>query len=279
MDRHIDEIEFTIFDTETTGLDPRGGDRIVEIAALRFKGNRKIATFQTLVDPQRDISAAAFAVNKISALMLKGAPSIERVIPGFFDFVKDSCLCSYNAGFDLEFLYNELGIGGKPLAPFKEAAKQLFVVDVLKMARRLMPGLERYALWFVSETLGLRTQQSHRALSDVELTWEVFTRLKEKYTAKGLTGFKNFVGLFGLNPELLENISQQKVAQIQEALGSGAKLKIRYLSTSSAALTEREVIPKEIKAVRSHLYLVGHCCLRNEERSFRVDNILHIELV
>ena len=273
MNKKIDDIEFVIFDTETTGLDPSLGDRIVEIAALRFKGREKLAEFQTLVNPGKPVSSAAFAVNKISADMLKDAPTPSEVIPKFLDFIQGSCLCSYNAGFDLEFLNNEFKILGLP------ALKDIVVVDALKMAKRLMPGLERYALWFVKDALGIKIQQEHRAFSDVELTLGAFYKLKDMLAAKGITDFNKFVGLFSIDPVLLENINNQKIAQIQEALNLKVQVKIEYISASSAQVTEREVMPKEIKQENGRSYLIGYCCLKREERSFRVDNILHIELV
>lgn len=273
MPEFIDEVELTIFDTETTGLEPQAGDRIVEIAALRIKGKERIATFQSLVNPGRAISEAAFAVNKITPQMLADAPAIETVLPKFLQFIQGSHLCSYNAGFDLGFLNNELKIinGG--------ALGQEIVLDILKMAKRLLPGLERYALWFVADKLGIRDQQQHRALSDVELTYQVFTKLSEIARSKGIVDLSSFCGLFGLNSHFLESLHSQKIARIQEAINSGVKLKIRYLSRSSAQVTEREVMPKEIKQEEAQFYLVGHCCLRNEERSFRVDGILHLEIV
>ncbi len=268
----IDEVEFTIFDTETTGLDPQAGDRIVEIAAIRFKGKDKINSFQTLVNPHRPISPAAYQVNRISQEMLESAPDINTVMPEFLKFIKDSCLCSYNAGFDLEFLDQELkALGQEPL-------RDIVVVDILKMARRLLPGLERYALWYVAEQLGLQNKQEHRAFSDVELTLAVFKKLKEALGKKGVWDFLNFSGLFAISSDLLENIQSQKIAQIQEAIDLGVRLKIKYIS-SSGEVTEREVMPKEIRQERRHFYLIGHCCLRNEERSFRVDGILHLEIV
>ena len=270
---NIDDIEFVIFDTETTGLDPSLGDRIVEIAALRFKGRERLAEFQTLVNPDRPVSNAAFAVNKISADMLKDAPNPAEVIPKFLDFIQGSCLCSYNAGFDLEFLNNEFRILSIP------ALKDIVVVDALKMAKRLMPGLERYALWFVADVLGIRIQQKHRAFSDVELTVSAFYKLKDMLATKGITDFNKFVGLFSIDPVLLESINNQKIAQIQEALNLKVQVRIEYISTSSAQVTEREVVPKEIKQENGRNYLVGYCCLKRQERSFRVDNILHIELV
>ena len=81
MDKNIEEVEFTIFDTETTGLEPQAGDRIVEIAGIRIRGEEKVATFQSLVNPKRPISSAAFQVNRISQEMLEGAPEMDCVMP------------------------------------------------------------------------------------------------------------------------------------------------------------------------------------------------------
>ena len=273
MNRDINEVEFTIFDTETTGLEPESGDRIVEIAGIRFKGRQKIASFQTLINPHRPISASAFEVNRITPGMLQDAPGIETVMPDFLKFIRGSCLCSYNAAFDLEFLNNELKIiQQNPL-------KDIVVIDILKISRRLLPGLERYALGFVADKLGIKAAQKHRALADVELTLGVFHKLKALLQAKGILEVQNFLSLFSLNSSSLADLYNQKLAQIQEAMDLGAKLKIKYISSSLGQVTEREVIPKEIKQDKNRTYLIGHCCLRQEERSFRIDGILHLEIV
>jgi DNA polymerase III epsilon subunit family exonuclease len=272
MPKHLDEVEFTIFDTETTGLDPFGGDRIVEIAALKVKGQQRLGSFQALVNPHRAISPAAYEVNHISQEMIERSPGINTVMPQFLDFIHGSCLCSYNAAFDLGFLDNELEILGQP--PLRD----IMVVDILKMARRLLPELERYALWFVAGQLGLNNQQEHRALADVELTFGVFSKLKDTLNKKGIADLTNFTALFGINPRVAENINNQKIAEIQEAIGLGVKLKIKYIS-SLGEVTEREVTPKEIRQENKRAYLLGHCALRGEERSFRIDGILHLEIL
>jgi DNA polymerase-3 subunit alpha (Gram-positive type) len=271
--QNIDDTEFTVFDTETTGLEPQSGDRIVEIAGIRFKGNEQIAVFQTLVNPKRPISEAAAAVNHITLDMLKDAPAIDRVMPDFLDFIKGSCICSYNATFDLEFLSHELKLMGR------ELPADLIAVDILKMAKRLLPGLERYALWFVAERLGIKDPQQHRALSDVELTLEAFYRLKNILRTKGISDYPNFLGLFAINSHFVDNLHNQKIAQIQEAINLGVRLKIKYLSRSSAEVTERQVLPWEIRQEKNNSYLIGHCCLKNEERTFRIDGILHLEIL
>jgi DNA polymerase III epsilon subunit len=273
MNKEIDEIELTIFDTETTGLSPQAGDRIVEIAGMRFKGVSLIDTFQTLVNPDREISAGAFRVNQISQEMLKNAPGMGKVAAEFMEFIKGSCLCSYNAGFDLEFLQNELRLLNQDLD------KTIMVLDVLKMARRLLPGLDRYALWFVAEHLGIKGKQEHRAFSDVELTFAVFQKLKSKLKSQGVMDYRHYASLFSVNKHFLGNELAQKLSQIQEAIDLGAGLKMRYLSVSTAEVTLREVMPKEIRRENQHNYLVGFCSLKNDERTFRIDNILEIEIV
>lgn len=189
----IDDVEFVIFDTETTGLEPEAGDRIAEIAGIKLKGGARLGVFETLVNPKRQISPGAFAVNKITPDMLKNAPSIEEVMPQFLNFIRGSCLCSYNAGFDLGFLHNELKITNLALM------QNTIVLDILKMAKLLLPGLERYALWFVAERLGLKERQAHRALSDTELALSVFNNLKAVSKARGISDFSNFSRLFAIN--------------------------------------------------------------------------------
>jgi len=273
MHKHIDDVDFTIFDTETTGLEPQSGDRIVEIAAVRLRGEEKIAEFSSLVNPHRQISEAAFKVNRITPLMLESAPDIETVMPKFLSFIQDSCLCSYNASFDLEFLNNELKLMGR------KNLEKVAVVDLLTMARRLMPGLERYSLGFVSERLGIKFMQEHRALSDVQLTLKLFAKLKDILKAKGIVDFMNFTSLFGINAHSLDDILKQKISQIQQAITLGVRLKIKYLSNANAEVTERQVLPKEIRQDKGRSYLIGYCLLRNDERAFRIDSILHLEIV
>jgi len=150
----------------------------VEIAAIRSRAGNKISSFQSLVNPGKPVSPEAFKVNKISENMLLSAPLPGEIFPKFMDFSRGSCLCSYNAGFDLGFLNNELRLLGI------DEIKAAPVVDILTMARRVIPGLESYALWFVSGKLGIKSGQEHRALSDAELASGVFYRLKDMLEAK-----------------------------------------------------------------------------------------------
>ena len=273
MLKHIDEVEFTIFDTETTGLNPGSGDRIVELAGLRVKGRQRVAEFDALVNPAREISPQAFAVNKITPEMLKDAPGMGIVMPKFLDFIQGSFLCSYNVEFDLGFLNNELKIIGLPELTGGTS------LDILTMAKRLMPNQQRYALWFIADKLGIKARQQHRAFSDVEMAWEVFNKLKDMCQEKGITDFTDFSRFFASNPDILEGAASLKISQAEKAINLGAHLKIKYLSTRDASISLREVVPKEIRQDAKNKYLIGFCCLKKEERTFKIDNILELEIV
>lgn len=273
MPKNISEVEFAVFDLETTGLQPEFGDRVVEIAAVRLRGKQRLGVFQSLVNPgERRISPAAFAVNHISQEMLKDAPSIAEIMPLFLDFISGACLAAYNAPFDFAFLSSEPGLINSQLV------ERLQIVDILIMAKRMLPGLERHSLAFVAKALGIDSLQEHRALSDTQITVEIFNRLNSILFKKGIVDFEQFVSLFGLSSQLLDNINNAKIARIQEALDLGVSLKIKYLAWHNTDFTEREVVPQAIIQDKNQFYLVGFCNLRKQERTFKIENILHLEM-
>jgi DNA polymerase III subunit epsilon len=187
----IDETEFVIFDTETTGLSPAAGDMVVEVAALRSLGGRVSASFESLIQTGVPVSEGAFRVNQISPQMLEDAPVAHEVWPRFLEFSRCAVWCTYNAPFDMGFLCHELSLLGRTLP------EGVAVIDVLRMARALMPGLSRYALWCVAEANGMQLAQRHRAMADVEMTHEVFRSLLEIARAKGVTDLEGLVKCFG----------------------------------------------------------------------------------
>ena len=279
MDRKLDDIDFVIFDVETTGLEPLCGDRIIEIAAIRYKngnagsGLKPLPAFSSLINPQRKISPAAFEVNRISQEMVDAAPLAGEVLPKFMEFAGNGCLAGYNVSFDMGFLENELGIL-KRKVPDDTA-----VVDIIQMSRRLIPNLDKYGLAAISKHLGLGAPQEHRALSDVELTVGVFSHLLSRFKLKGLDSFLQFYNLFGVNPKITQEINNQHIAAIQRAIDLGLRLKIKYYSSSGARVTEREVSPKEIRQQGKSTYMVGYCHLRKDERTFKINAILKLEII
>ena len=163
--------EFVIFDVETTGLSPAGGDRIVEVAALKIKNLKPAGKFCFLINPQREIPFGAFQVNGISQDMVQDAPVSRDVLPRFLEFIGEGILVAHNIEFDLSFVCYELSLIDRNLC------EDAVVIDTLRMARVLLPNLGRYPLWFVAKSLGLDGAQKHRAMADVELTFGIFEKL------------------------------------------------------------------------------------------------------
>jgi DNA polymerase III subunit epsilon len=166
----IGDIQFTVFDTETTGLDPRSGDRMVELAGVRIVGGeiREEESFHSLINPQRPVSPGAARIHGISENDLQDAPTAEQVLPSFIDFVGDSLLIAHNAEFDLGFLNAE-----KELCWGYIDIPECFCT--LAMSRSLFPQEYRHNLDAVVERLGIQKRKAHhRALSDVLLTAQAF---------------------------------------------------------------------------------------------------------
>lgn len=176
----IDEAVFTVFDFETTGLFPGTGDRICEIGAVRFSVNSRTGiTFHSMVNPLRSISPGAFRVNRITGRMLKDAPVIGDILPGFVKFIKGTVLVAYNAGFDVGFLHASLGEDSHLL-------NDHYIIDALAIARRLYPGFRRYSLSSVAESLDISALTEHRALADALTTAKVFRKELKALRAGGV---------------------------------------------------------------------------------------------
>mgnify|MGYP001572756674 CR=1 FL=1 len=190
----IKQKEFVVFDVETTGLSPVSGDRVIEIAAVKVRGLQVVEEFYSLINPQREISFGAFAVNGISRAMVDGAPTARKIIPAFLEFIKTSVLIGHNVKFDLGFLSYELSLLELKLSP------QTVALDTIRMARALIPGLGSYSLASVSYALGITEIQRHRAMADVMMTWEVFERLRQNAERKNLTQWDAWLKLFS-NPK------------------------------------------------------------------------------
>jgi DNA polymerase III epsilon subunit len=268
----IDQTDFVVFDVETTGLEPQAEDRICEIGAIKLRGSKRIDEFGSLVNPQRNIPIGAYQVNNISDKMVRDAPTIDKVLPQFLKFIEGSLLVAYNADFDLSFINNELNLLGRRLPT------DISILDCLVMSRSLLPKIGRYSLGFVAENLGIPLTNQHRALQDAELTSRVFVQFLRMLKDKGVESIDNIRSLFGLDAGLKHKLNNQKVTELLQAIDLGVKLKIKYFSPGKGEVTEREVTPKEIREDKDKSFLVAFCHLRNEERTFRVDGILSIEL-
>ncbi|MFU7527090.1 DNA polymerase III subunit epsilon [Qipengyuania sp. ASV99] len=162
-----------IFDTETTGLDPKTGDRMVEIGCVEMIGRVETGrTFHAYYNPERDMPAAAEAVHGLSAKFLSSKPLFADTFGELLEFLGDAPLVAHNAGFDFGFLNAELTrIGRVPIAMDR-------MIDTVAIARKKHPGA-KLSLDALCSRYGV--DRSHRvkhgALLDAELLAQVYVEL------------------------------------------------------------------------------------------------------
>ncbi len=173
----LNEVDFIVVDTETTGLRP-GPDRVIEVAAMRLRDGKVIDTFQSIVNPGRHLPPFIVKFTGITQDMVDDAPAAQEILPTFFQFIDDATLVGHNLAFDLNFLTYE--------------ARQLRLhcpldgLDTILLARRFLPGLKRFKLDMVAEHLKIQATNRHRALGDVEVTAAVFLRILERAQQQGI---------------------------------------------------------------------------------------------
>lgn len=162
-----------ILDTETTGLDPKAGHRIIELACLELVNHMPTGRhLHHYVDPERDVPADATAIHGISAAQLEGKPIFAEVAAEFLAFIEEGTLVIHNAEFDLAFLNAELKRLGFPAIPSGRA------IDTVALARRKFPG-SPVSLDALCQRFSIDNSKRsfHGALLDSELLADVYIEL------------------------------------------------------------------------------------------------------
>jgi DNA polymerase-3 subunit epsilon len=179
-DRKLSELAYTVFDTETTGLEPSAGDEIISIGAVRIVNGRvlKQEVFEQLVNPRRPISRESTAVHGIDNKQVAGEPPIEQVLPRLHRFCEDTVLVAHNAAFDMRFLeLKEAPTGVRFGQP---------VLDTLLLSAVVHPSIDNHHLDMIAERVGVRVIGRHTALGDALLTADVFLRLVPLLAERGI---------------------------------------------------------------------------------------------
>lgn len=281
LHQNFDEVDFLIVDVETTGLSVEHGDRVCEIGAVKLRSGAVIETFGTLIDPRRPISAGAYEVNKISPQMVANAPPFPSVAEKLWHMMDGCVLVAYNAPFDLSFLTNEFRLAGYP-------SISNTTVDVLALARQILPGLAGYPQENVAQVLGIPFAVKHRALEDGMVTAQVFSIFLSVMRAYDFNLVSDL-----LRRDLMQQLYAKRIGVVQSALVSGNQLWIKYLSSHKRELTERIVTPKQLTLqdasnqqsypsygrVGNAAYLIAFCHSAQAERKFRIDRILDMKII
>jgi DNA polymerase-3 subunit epsilon len=179
-DRRLADLSYTVFDTETTGLEPSAGDEIIQIGATRIVGGklRRQESFEQLVDPRRSIPAAGIPIHGIQPEMVAGQPTIDVVLPAFHAFAQDTVLVAHNAAFDMRFLQ------------LKEAATGVVfdqpVLDTLLLSAVVHPNQQSHRLEEIAARFDVAVLGRHTALGDAMVTAEVFLKMVPLLAEKGI---------------------------------------------------------------------------------------------
>jgi DNA polymerase III subunit epsilon len=179
-DRVLTQLTFTVFDTETTGLQPSAGDEIIQIGATRIVNGRLLRseTFEQLVDPRRPLVRESIRIHGITEDILRGQPTIDKVLPVFHRFCEETVLVGHNVAFDMRFLQmKEEATGVQFLQP---------VLDTLLLSAVIHPNQESHQLEAIAERLGVNVIGRHTALGDAIIAGEVFLKMIPLLAAQGI---------------------------------------------------------------------------------------------
>jgi DNA polymerase-3 subunit epsilon len=170
-ERLLKNLIYTVFDTETTGLNPSQGDEIIQIGATRIVNSKLLRqdAFEQLIDPGRSIPAASIPIHGITPAMVQGQPRIGQVLPTFHAYASDTVLVAHNAAFDMKFLQlKERSTGLRFDQP---------VLDTLLLSAVIHPHHDSHRLEAIAQRMNITVLGRHTALGDAMVTAEVFLRM------------------------------------------------------------------------------------------------------
>ena len=181
----IDRLTYTVFDTETTGLNPEEGDEILSIGAVRIV-NKKIQygeSFEKLIDPGRSIPFESYRIHGISREMTRGKPCIEKVLNEFAKYAEDTVLLGHNIAFDMKMLQMKEASCG---ITFKHP-----VLDTLLLSAFLHPTSNRHDMEKIAERMGVDIIDRHTAIGDAITAAKIFVKLIPLLRHKGIYTLKD----------------------------------------------------------------------------------------
>ncbi len=271
---YLKQQTFVAFDTETTGM-WAPINRVVEIAAVKFSlDSGEMGSFQSLVNPQRQIPPEVIRIHGITDEMVQDSPTAEQAMEQFMTFCgADSILVAHNAPFDISFVGSELHRTGLKFGPNP-------ILDTVDIYHRFFPGLPSYSLLNLSKHFGIAQSQEHRALSDAILVHRLVAMAEDKLIEiHSLDDLEKLLTVHRMDAWQPESAPlPDEFADLQQAIDSGRKVEIDYNHPVKSSAT-RIIHPRHVFKLGSIFYINGYCELAKGERTFRMDRILRYEVL
>ena len=246
---------YVVFDLETTGFSSKN-DKIIEIGAVKIKGGSIVDRFSEFVNPEMRIPYNITELTSITDEMVENAETIEKILPKFLEFCKDSVIVAHNAGFDVGFIKkNARDIGEEFDYP---------VLDTVPLSRYLYPELKKVKLNIVAKHLGVSLENHHRAVDDAKCTGDILLKCFEKIKEE-----KNINTLKELNEEFLANIDIKKQPSYHIIILTKTQEGLRnlYKLVSEAHLNNFFKVPRIPKSRLQELrdgLIIGSACEAGE---------------
>jgi len=171
----ISKETFVCLDCEATGLD-LDNDRIIELAAIRFNFQRNLDSFETLINPQIEISATSQAIHNITSEMVRNQPTVELILPKFLEFIDNYIIVGHGIEFDINILFQEAR-----RHHISCSLHECKFIDTLRLAR-LYGESPTNSLESLRKHFNIQAEGAHRAMNDVVVNIEVFKHLSQSFS-------------------------------------------------------------------------------------------------
>jgi DNA polymerase-3 subunit epsilon len=199
--QNIHETSYVVFDTETTGLKPFKGDRVISIGGIVIEDGRinEKKYFEEMINPLQNIPDAVSELTGINNALISGKPICLNVLPDFLDFIGNKILVAHNAAFDLNFLNLEL---------CRATPQRIInpVIDTCLLATSLLPQIERCSLENLAQYFGIEINGRHTALGDSMTTAQIFLELLEILKERNIVSLKQLADYIELTLGIIPSL-------------------------------------------------------------------------
>ena len=252
--------EMIVFDIETTGLSNRTA-KIIEIGAVKIKGDKILESFDIFVDPETPIPEEITKLTSITNDDVKGAPKEREALEMFFDFVGDRLLIAHNANFDIGFI--------RVAAERQEIPFNNPYLDTLGLSKYVNPELKNHKLDTIVEHYEIGDFHHHRASDDADVLAKVFIKMLDRLKKEGITDFESTISAMGekVDPVKLPAYHMIVFAKNEEGLKNLYKLiSYSYLNYYGGFGRQKKVprMPKTVVEQHREGLILGSACVSGE---------------